>query len=303
MQPLPLNALRVFEAAARHLSFAKAAAELNVTPAAVSHQIKGLEARLGVPLFRRLNRRLLLTDAAQLCLPGLRDGFERIAQALAKVSTPEASNVLRVTSAPTFAARWLVPHLESFRAHHPEVEIRIDATERIVDFALEPIDIGIRYGSGKYPGLHAELLMDADEFPVCSPKLLEGPHPLRRPEDLRYHTLIHGEAATDTNVLPSWRMWLLAASVRDLDPTRGLHLQPETIAIEAAINGQGVVLSAEVLVSEELRRGRLVKPFDVELELDFAYHLVWPKARAPRPAVTAFRDWIMAETASARAVR
>jgi LysR family glycine cleavage system transcriptional activator len=250
-----------------------------------------------------MNRRLLLTDAAQLCLPGLRDGFERIAQALAKVSTPEASNVLRVTSAPTFAARWLVPHLESFRARHPEVEIRIDATERVVDFALEPIDIGIRYGSGKYPGLHAELLMDADEFPVCSPKLLEGPHPLRRPEDLRYHTLIHGEAATDANVLPSWRMWLLAAGVRDVDPTRGLHLQPETIAIEAAINGQGVVLSAEVLVSEELRRGRLVKPFDVELELDFAYHLVWPKARVPRPAVTAFRDWIMAETASARAAR
>jgi LysR family glycine cleavage system transcriptional activator len=303
MQPLPLNALRVFEAAARHLSFAKAAAELNVTPAAVSHQIKGLEARLGVPLFRRLNRRLLLTDAAQLCLPGVRDGFERLAQALAKIAAPEASNALRVTSAPTFAARWLVPNLESFRARHPEIEIRIDATERMVDFAVDPIDIGIRYGSGRYPGLNTELLMDADEFPVCSPKLLEGPHPLRRPEDLRYHTLIHGETVTDTNVLPNWRMWLLAAGVRDVDPTRGLHLQPETIAIEAAINGQGVVLSAEVLVSEELKRGRLVKPFEVELELDFAYYLVWPKARAERPAVAAFRDWIMKETASARAAR
>jgi len=303
MQPLPLNALRVFEAAARHLSFAKAAAELHVTPAAVSHQIKGLEARLGVPLFRRLNRRLLLTDAAQLCLPGVRDGFERLAQALAKVQAPEASNALRVTSAPTFAARWLVPNLESFRAGHPEVEIRIDATERMVDFAIEPIDIGIRYGSGKYPGLNAELLMDADEFPVCSPKLLAGPHPLKRPEDLRFHTLIHGESAADTNVLPNWRMWLLAAGVRGVDPTRGLHLQPETIAIEAAINGQGVVLSAHVLVSEELKRGRLVKPFEVELELDFAYHLVWPKGRAERPVVRAFHDWIMAETATARAAR
>jgi len=301
MQPLPLNALKVFEAAARHLSFAKAAAELHVTPAAVSHQIKGLEERLGVPLFRRMNRRLLLTDAAQLCLPGLRDGFERIGQAMAKVSSAERSNLLRVTSAPTFAARWLVPRLEGFRARYPEIEIRIDATERTVDFATEGIDIGIRYGNGNYPGLASLRLMDADEFPVCSPRLLKGPHPLRRPEDLRFQTLIHSESPGESNVLPNWRMWLLAAGVRDVDPTRGLHLQPETIAIEAAINGQGVVLSAQVLVAEELRTGRLMKPFEVELELDFAYYLVWPKARDAHPAIAAFRGWIMDETAPNRA--
>jgi LysR family glycine cleavage system transcriptional activator len=294
MNPLPLNALRVFEAAARHLSFAKAAEELNVTPAAVSHQIKALEARIGQPLFRRFNRRLMLTDAAQLCLPGVRDGLDRLAAALALASR-STRNTLTVSSAPTFAARWLVPRLERFRARHPEIEIRIDATEHIVDFAAEPIDVAIRYGAGPYPGLRVDRLFGAPEFPVCSPRLLEGPHPLKRPEDLRFHTLLHSDVAPDNDLYPNWRMWLLAAGVKSVDPTRGPRFSPETMAIDAAIKGQGVALSSAVLVGDELAQGRLVKPFDVVLKLEFAYFVVAPKSTADRPAVKAFREWLLEE--------
>lgn len=295
MNSFPLNALRVFEAAARHLSFAKAAEELHVTPAAVSQQIKTLEARLGQPLFRRLNRRLMLTDAAQLCLPGLREGLDRI-QASMRLVTRANLNTLTVSSAPTFAARWLVPRLERFGGLHPEIEIRIDATDHVVDFAVEPIDIAIRYGAGHYPGLRVDKVMSAPEYPVCSPKLLEGPHPLRRPEDLKYHTLLHSDVAPDSDLYPNWRMWLLAAGVKGVDPTRGPRFSPETMAIDAAIKGQGVALSSLVIVQDEIAAGHLVKPFDVMLKLQFAYYLVAPRATADRPVVKAFRDWLLEET-------
>lgn len=302
MKPLPLNALRVFESAARHLSFAKAAAELNVTPAAVSHQIKGLEARLGVALFRRLNRRLLLTDAAQLCLPGIRDGFQQLQTALGRVANPADANQLAVTSAPTFAARWLLPRLEKFRRAHPAIEFRLEASDRLVDLAHEPFDLAIRYGAGRYPGMRKDYLLSAHEFPVCSPKLLEGPHPLRKPEDLKHHTLIHYDFEDrPDSPLPNWRSWLLAARVKDVDPSKGPRLSPETMAIDAAIQGQGVALSAEALVSRDLAAGRLVKPFQVVLKLDFAYWLVSPKAKAEKPAVVIFRNWLLAESETDRA--
>src|SRR4051794_36642926 len=187
----PLNSLRAFEAAARHLSFAEAAAELHVTPAAISHQIKALEADLGVKLFRRFNRAVRLTDAGQACLPGLRDGFERIAEAVARARQGDSVGVLTVTASPAIAAKWLVPRLERFRERHPSIDLRIDASMRLVDFTREDVHVGLRYGGGKYPGLHTELLLRSEVFPVCAPALLKGKHPLREPEDLRHHTLIH----------------------------------------------------------------------------------------------------------------
>lgn len=297
----PLNALRAFEAAARHLSFAKAAEELHVTPAAVSHQIKALEAHLGLPLFRRLNKAVLLTDAAQTLLPGVRDGFDRIAQAVEKLATRDSGTILTVTVTPSFGARWLLPRLERFRARHPEITVRFDATERLVDFAREPIDMGVRYGSGRYPGLEITPLIQEEVFPVCSPRLLEGPHPLRTPADLKHHVLIHTDWEARDDTSPDWRMWLLAAGVTDVDPTKGLMFGETNLAIQAAIEGQGVVLSSDVLSGNDIAAGRLVRLFDVRMSgtSGYGYFIVAPKTTAQLPKVVAFRDWLLEEAAAA----
>ena len=293
----PLNALRAFEAAARHLSFAKAADELHVTPAAVSHQIKALEAHLGTPLFRRLNKSVLLTDPAQILLPGVRDGFERLGQAVDKLAGHDAANTLSVTVTPSFGARWLVPRLERFRARHPEIAVRFDASERLVDFARDPIDMGVRYGSGSYPGLASVLLIHEEVFPVCSPRLLHGPHPLRVPSDLRHHVLIHTDWDARDDTSPDWRMWLLAAGAPDVDPTGGLMFGETNLAMHAAIEGQGVVLSSNVLADNDIAAGRLVRLFDVGFKAsgEFGYYVVAPKAGFSTPKVAAFRDWLLAE--------
>ncbi|MCH7931217.1 MAG: transcriptional regulator GcvA [Proteobacteria bacterium] len=291
----PLNALRAFEAAARHLSVTRAAGELNVTPAAVSHQVKALEDRLGVALFRRLNRAMLLTDAGQLLLPGLRDGFDRLAEAVHRVRAHGAGNALTVSVAPSFAAKWLVPRLDRFRAAHADIEIRLDATDQLVDFAREDVDVAIRYGAGDYPGLRADRLFTDEVFPVCSPRLLEAPHPLREPADLRWHTLLHVGWATDSEFWPDWRMWLLAAGVRDVAPTQGPKFKQEGMVVQAALEGHGVALASSVLVADDLAAGRLVRPFELGLPLSFAYYVVATEAAADQPKVAAFRAWILAE--------
>jgi LysR family glycine cleavage system transcriptional activator len=286
----PLNALRAFEAAARHMSFTKAAAELNVTQAAVSHQIKALEERLGLPLFRRLNRQLLLTDAGQAYLPEVREAFDRLASATDRLLTRDSTGVLTVTLLPSFAAKWLVPRLGRFREGHPEIDVRVSPSERLVDFAREDVDIGIRHGLGRYPGpLRADFLLAENVFPVCSPKLLEGPKPLRCPEDLRHHTLLHDDYHQD------WRMWLMAAGVTSVDPSRGPRFDDSSMVLQAAIGGQGVALGRSALVATDLAAGRLVKPFDITLASPLAYYLVYPSATADRPKIVAFRNWILAE--------
>jgi LysR family glycine cleavage system transcriptional activator len=293
----PLNSLRAFEAAARHLSFTKAAEELHVTPAAISHQIKGLEAQLGVPLFRRLTRALRLTEAGQAALPAVRDGFDKLAEAVDLMRAHEESGVVTVSTEPSFAAKWLVPRLDRFRAAHPEFEVRLDATDRLADFQRDNVDLAIRYGSGDYPSVEVEKLLSEEIFPVCSPKLLDGPHPLRRPEDLRHHTLIHLDWDLEDVGAPTWRMWLLAAGVTDIDFTRGPVFSMNSLALQAAIEGQGVALASSVLVADDLSAGRLVMPFDVSVcdPLDFAYYVVVPKRSAKLPKVAAFRDWLLDE--------
>jgi LysR family glycine cleavage system transcriptional activator len=292
-----LNALRAFEAAGRHLSFTRAAEELHVTPAAISHQVKALEAHLGVQLFRRLNRALLLTDAGQLCLPGVGEGFDRLAAAMAGLEERDARGALTVSVSPSFASKWLVPRLERFTTAYPEIDVRVSASMALVDFQREDVDLAIRYGRGKYPGLRVDPLLQDSIAPMCSPRLRDGARPIRVLGDLRRHTLLHDDSMSFDDAAPDWRMWLAAAGVEGVDTDRGMRFSQFDLAIQAAIDGAGVVLGFRSLVADDLAAGRLVIPFDLSLPLSFAYYVVAPEATADRPKVAAFRDWLLAEAA------
>ena len=260
----PLNALRAFEASARHLSFTRAAEELNVTPAAVSQQVKLLEAYFEVKLFRRLTRALELTESGQSVLPELRGGFDLLARACGRLLERDDERVLRVSVPPSFGARWLVPRLERFHREHPAFEIRIDATDRRADFVTDPVDVALRYGTGDYPGLAVEPLLADIGIPVCSPALRDGAQglpPLREPADLANHTLLHVDWKEAVESAPSWRMWLRAAGLDAIDATRGPRFTMEEMVVQAAMAGQGVALASAPLVVEDLATGRLVQPF------------------------------------------
>ena len=298
----PLNALRAFEAAARHLSFTKAASELHVTQAAVSHQIKTLEDVLGVQLFRRFNRRLMLTDAGQAYLPALTAAFDQIDSASRRLRADEAAGPLKVTVANSFAAKWLLPRLPRFRTKHPGFEVQVSASDNLVDFARDDFDMGVRYGHGRYPGLRVDLLMEDTVFPVCSPKLLEGPHPLRTPADLVHHTLLHDEVGTSE--MPDWRIWMEAAGVTGIDAARGPVYSHSSLVIQAAVDAQGAALARSSLVALDLEAGRLIQPFGPTLPSSFACYVVSPLAGADRPKVQAFREWLFEEVgASAEAAQ
>jgi LysR family glycine cleavage system transcriptional activator len=287
----PLAALKVFEAAARHLSFTRAAEELSVTQAAVSHQIKALEARIGFPLFRRLGRRLVLTDAAQAYVTELREAFDLIVAATRRLRAQDSAGVLNATVLPSFAVTWLLPRLARFRAAHPEIDVRISSDSRAVDFAREDFDVGIRAGRGPWPGLHTELVATQRFFPVCSPALLEGPHPLKEPADLRRHTLLHDEPRD------RWQLWLNLVGVDGVDAWRGPGFSHSNLVIQAAVEGQGVAIASDTLAAADLRAGRLVRPFPQSLPSDESYWLVYPAGAAARPKVAAFRAWLLAEAA------
>ncbi len=293
----PLNALRTFEAAARHLSFTRAASELHVTQAAVSHQIKGLEDWLGIRLFRRLNRRLLLTEEGQQYLVSVRGAFDELASGTQRLLAGDRRGILTVSVIPSFAARWLVPRMGRFRDAHPEIDLRIAATLQSVDFMRDDVDVGIRYGAGRYPGLHATLVMSEEYFPVCNPALLDGRHPLREPSDLRHHTLLHDEHLPgEPN--PVWKDWLKAAGVTGVRHDRGPVFGDASMMVQAAIAGQGVALGRTALVNDDLIAGRLVRPFPLALPAGYAYWLVCPESYADRPKIVAFRDWLLAEAAA-----
>lgn len=294
-RPLPpLNALRAFESAGRHLSFTKAAAELNVTPAAVSHQVRALEETLGVPLFHRLTRALRLTEAGQAALPALGQGFDKLTQAVEQIRAHSEAGVLTISVSPSFGAMWLMPRLEHFRVRHPEIEIRIDGTDRRVDVARGDADVALRYGPGGYDGVRVDRLFGQRNTPVCSPALLQGEHPLSRPDDLRHHTLLHVEWK---DAEASWRMWLLAAGLDDIDPTRGPRFTQETMAVQAALDGHGVALVGDVLVADDLVASRLVRPFDPDLStpLSFSFYLLSAEDSDEQPRVAAFRNWLLEE--------
>ncbi|GAB4346896.1 MAG: transcriptional regulator GcvA [Gammaproteobacteria bacterium] len=291
-----LNALRAFEAAGRHLSLTRAAEELHVTPAAISHQVKSLEEYLNAPLFKRVNRGLLLTDTGQMLLPGLSDAFDRVAEVVSLARKTDDQRTLTVSVSQSFASKWLIPRLDRFYAQYPRYEIRLDASPRLVDFEREGIDLGVRYGTGGWGGGLEEIRLFREEvFPVCSPKLQAGEHPIHHPEDLKWHTLLHMEAIFAGEGWIDWENWLKAAGVTDIDPRRGPRFSLLSMAIEAAIEGQGVALGRSVLVADDLAAGRLVKPLADSVPIDFAYYLVYPRRVANNPKIAAFRNWLLGE--------
>lgn len=288
----PLNALRAFEAAGRHLSISKASTELNVTPGAISHQVRALEEYLGVQLFRRVDRRLFLTVAAQRCLPGLTDSFDRMAQAVKSVEKEATSGHIVISVPSGFGAKWLVPRLARFRARHPNIDVRISATLDLVDFRRDEVDIAVRFGKDEYPDCLGERLLDDAVAPMCSPRLLHAATPLRAPGDLRHHVLIHNDSHP---IMPDWQTWLHAVGVADVDTTRGPHFTYPEHAIQAAIDGDGVVLGRFTLARSDLNARRLVVPFELSLPVGPVYYVVMPHFHLRRPMVAAFYQWLLEE--------
>ena len=289
----PLNALRAFVVTAKHLSFTKAANELHVTPAAVSHQVKILEEFVGTPLFHRLTRAIRLTEQGQAALPILSDGFNLLAEGAKELSGSRDQNVLTVSATPSFAAQWLVPRLAEFQELNPEIKIRIDASAEIVNLRRDAVDVAIRWGSGDYPGHSSDRLFQDEVFPVCSPKLLTGPHPLKTPHDLVHHTLLHSGSVINNVSYAEWSMWLKLAGAEEVDWRKGPEFSVENMALQAAIEGHGVALINTSLVRDDLASGRLVQPFEEVMPTDFSYHLVIPDEYCNRPAIRAFREWLL----------
>src|SRR5215831_5515758 len=293
----PLNSLRDFEASARHLSFVKAAEELHVTPAAISHQIKRLETYLGVVLFRRLTRGLRLSESGQVLLSELREIFLRLDKAMERVTEGEARGGLTISVAPMFAVKWLVPRMQRFDALHPDIDIRMSSSLRPVDFQREDFDAAIRLGRGKYPGLEAVKLFDESVTPLCSPRLLESTRALRSPDDLRHQVLLHDDSMGFDPVAPNWDRWLQAAGARRVNAARGPRFSQPDLALQAAVDGAGVVLGWRYLAADDIAAGRLVQPFELVLPLRSAFHLVYPEASSGRPKIAALRNWLLRETA------
>ena len=294
----PLNSLRAFESSARHLSFVKAAEELHVTPAAVSHLVKKLEEYLGMQLFRRLPRGLLLADAAQLLQSELREVFERLDKAMELVQASESRGPLTISVAPMFAVKWLVPRLQRFDELHPEIDVRISSSLEMIDFQRDGFDVAVRLGHGQYPGLEAVELFGESVTPMCSPRLLEGSHTLVHPEDLQQHVLLHDDSLTFDAAAPNWQVWLEAAGISQVDASRGPRFSQPDHALQAAIDGVGVVLGWKQLAAQDIAAGRLVLPFERSLPIGSAFYLVYPKAHATRRKVEAFRNWVLSETQS-----
>ncbi len=288
-----LNGLRAFEAAARHQSFTRAAEELNVTQTAVSHQIRTLEERLGLKLFDRRGRALRLTEAAENYLPSVRSAFDELYDATERLIRRDGDATLTVSTLTSFAAKWLVPRLGGFQDLHPEISIRIMTSVAAVDFDRDDVDVAIRYGRGDWPGLRVDRLIREDIFPVCSPKLLDGPYPLGRPDDLASHTLLHVVGFRE-----DWQVWLTAANVVGVDPASGLRFDLILNALQAAIDGVGVALGRTALVEGDLATGRLVALFDISLPIEAAYYVVAPERTADRPKIEAFREWLITTLAT-----
>jgi LysR family glycine cleavage system transcriptional activator len=304
----PLNALRVFEAAARHLSFKDAANELSITQAAVSHQIKTLEEYLGVELFRRAGRGVQLTEAARAALPRLREGFDSLAGAVETIRERAAESDLLITAPPVFTARWLMPRLADFSRREPKIELRVFASSKMVDAGaldsptlVSGLDlrddvsgVEIHLGAGNYPGYRADRLFGVSMTVVASPQLVEGDPPIRRPEDLARHVLLHDDAMELVAGGNAWRRWLETAGVADkVDAARGPHFSSNILSLEAASQNLGLALALRPLVDYDIASMRLRAPFDIEMKPQSSYYLVCPEVIADRPAVAAFRAWLL----------
>ncbi len=297
-QIAPLNSLRVLVSVSKHLSFTNAAKELNITTAAASQHIKLLESFYGTKLFNRSTRRLSLTEHAIKVLPMLVNGFDSLSEADKCLRQSLTKDTIRVSVNPSFGAKWLLPRLKDFKRAAPNISVRMDATELLADFDIDNVDIAIRYGSGRYGKLISEHLFDITLVPVCNPKLISGKYSINKPADLCNHTLIHIETMHSQKSLSEWPSWFKISAVDDFKFDSYLSFNIASIAIEAAIDGQGILLIEEELIENELRNGSLVKPFSNNhtLNTEFNYSLVYPAEHLHLQKVDIFRKWILKES-------
>jgi LysR family glycine cleavage system transcriptional activator len=284
----PLIAVRAFEAAARYGSFVRAADELNITPAAVSQQVRYLEERLAVRLFTRHARGVQLTRVGSDYATMLTMALDQIAAATVRAQTADEVGTLTISTTPSFAAKWLMPRLIRFQNRHPELDVRLSTSNALTDFKLGDIDLSVRYGKGRWPGLQSELLLETDRFPVCSPALRDGLQPLRRPKDLGKHTMLH--VKTD-----EWAEWLSFAGLGGMAWKRGPQYSDAGLVTQAAVEGHGVALGQRVLVADDLAAGRLVEPFKLRMPGEAAYYVVTLPGAMDRTKVRAFAEWLRDE--------
>lgn len=294
------RALRTLLAAGKHLNFTRAADELGLTPAAVSFQIKEIEEQLGVKLFVRTSRTIRLTEPGMILCDAAADALDVMHRAVSRAQKAGRGTAqLKVTVDPQFATKWLMRRVERFRKFHSDIDLRFDIAYEVRDFDVDDIDVAIRFGSGKYPGLAASRLFDNIIVPVCSPRLLTSGKPLKEPRDLLHHTLAHIEWSRQGVTWPNWRMWMAAAGIDDFDDRNTIVFEASSNAVDAAMAGDAVALADFAMVANDLSEGRLVRPFELSIKAapEYAYHLVYPEASATDQRITAFRDWMLAECA------
>ena len=288
----PLNALHTFEVAARHLSFQQAAEELDITPTAVSHQIKVLEDHLGVSLFRRRPRPLALTEVGQRLYPAVSQSLDAIAAAITQLTQVSEATTLTVSVTTVFAAKWLVHRLAEFQRTHPEIDLRLQTSNDVVDLHRQTVDVAIRYGKGNYPGLTVRKLMSDVFVPVCSPHLLKSKQPLKEPSDLLHHPLLHFEWIHFGTEAPDWKNWFSLAGLNTTDPTDGIKFDEESLTIQAAIAGQGIALCSNIHVADDVALGFLVQPLDVALD-GFSYSVVYAMNHPKETLILKFLAWLV----------
>ena len=286
----PLNSLKSFEAAGRLLSFTRAAHELNVTQAAVSHQIKLIEGYLDLTLFVRTPRKLVLTEQGRALLPDIIEAFDKLSNAIGAVRQEPSSKMISVRLAPSFAAKWLSPRLKYFWLQHPEIDLCLYHANPAVEFDREEIDIAVTYGKGDWPGVVADPILSLDFYPVCTPAFMTNDRPLSNIDNLRYYSLLH-----DANY-ECWSDWLKLAKIEGINANKGTIIDDTNVLIQAAVDGQGVALGSTTFVQDLLDSGKLVKPFDITLVNEFAYYVVCPEAHLKNSSVQAFKNWLLALT-------
>lgn len=296
MRPIPLNALRAFEAAARHMSFQRAAAELHVTPGSVSHHIQQIEAHVCAPLFERKHRGVRLTAVGDEYFLAVTEAFKRLEVATQKVVRSQRKRRLHIWSSVTFTMRWLLPRLPSFHEAYPDLDVMFTTSLKPLDFADDNIDIAIRVAKGPTTGVVTHVIVETDLLPVCSPRLLKGTVPLAKVDDLAHHTLLRSVQRDD-----DWGKWLHFVGLPDINPRRGMSFETSSLAYQAAIEGMGVAMAQKVLVGDDLAAGRLVAPFNRVLRDDGPFCLLYPKSKVNEPHLIAFRDWLLAQAKGAPA--
>lgn len=289
MKRIPVGPLRAFDVAARNLNLSAAAAELNVTHAAVSRQVKQLEERLGLKLFERLPRGLKLTVHGALLAEGTREAFDRLASAIEDVSTPAVRRKLSISTFSSLSTRWLMPRVNSFAAKFPDVDLQVSTTARLVDFTREDVDIGIRFGHGHYPGLHVITLFQPKDIVVCSPALLKRGPPLRSFVDLKNHTLLHDDSYL------SWTHWLDAVGAKGVNPRRGIICGDRNGMLQAALEGHGIAIASTVFTGGDLASNRLVQVFEEEVRSEFSIYAVCLPRRLSDPLVAGALEWFESE--------